>query len=193
MKGELSTFSALTSSGKSGSFFYYSYDGRFVLKTIRREEFKFLRRILQNYHDHVMQNKKTLIPKFFGLHKIVFTNSETKKDIGSNRVYFCIMDNLFGIPIEMDEIYDLKGSTYKREISAELRKEVITKKTKIAMKDNDFLKIRKKLSMKKEELADLLDVLEADCAFFESNQIIDYSLLVGIHQKNEMVLNFELD
>jgi 1-phosphatidylinositol-4-phosphate 5-kinase len=40
----------LCSSGKSGSFFYYTSDGKFVLKTISRTEFKFLKRILRFYH-----------------------------------------------------------------------------------------------------------------------------------------------
>ncbi len=34
-KGELNTLNELTSSGKSGSFFYYTTDGRLVLKTIK--------------------------------------------------------------------------------------------------------------------------------------------------------------
>lgn len=45
------TLAELCSSGKSGSFFYYTQDGRFVLKTIPRHEFKFMKRILPNYHD----------------------------------------------------------------------------------------------------------------------------------------------
>jgi 1-phosphatidylinositol-4-phosphate 5-kinase len=29
----------LTSSGKSGSFFYYSPDGKYLLKTVKKDEF----------------------------------------------------------------------------------------------------------------------------------------------------------
>jgi 1-phosphatidylinositol-4-phosphate 5-kinase len=32
----------LCSSGKSGSFFYYTSDGNFMLKTIRKDEFKMM-------------------------------------------------------------------------------------------------------------------------------------------------------
>ena len=35
------TLAELCSSGKSGSFFYYTSDGKFVLKTISKTEFKF--------------------------------------------------------------------------------------------------------------------------------------------------------
>lgn len=40
------TLAELCSSGKSGSFFYYTSDGRFVLKTIPKHEFKFMKKIL---------------------------------------------------------------------------------------------------------------------------------------------------
>ena len=34
------------STGKSGSFFYYSADGKFLVKTISEREFKFFRSML---------------------------------------------------------------------------------------------------------------------------------------------------
>lgn len=43
--------SEMGSSGKSGSFFYYSQDLRFIIKTIRRSEHVFLRRILRFYYE----------------------------------------------------------------------------------------------------------------------------------------------
>lgn len=46
IKGDLSTLSELVTSGKSGSFFYYSKDGNFMLKTISRNEFHFIKKIL---------------------------------------------------------------------------------------------------------------------------------------------------
>jgi len=63
IKGNLSTLAELTSSGKSGSFFYYSADGKYTLKTISRAEFHFLRKILKNYYTHIMNNPNTLIIK----------------------------------------------------------------------------------------------------------------------------------
>lgn len=82
MKGELSTFSALTSSGKSGSFIFYSIDGRFILKTIRKDEYRYLKTILNDYHKHISDNRDSLIPKFFGLHKILFTSKKIANEIG---------------------------------------------------------------------------------------------------------------
>jgi 1-phosphatidylinositol-4-phosphate 5-kinase len=59
----MATLSELTSTGKSGSIFYYTYDGKFTLKTIHREEFHFLKNILENYHKHITnpENKSLII------------------------------------------------------------------------------------------------------------------------------------
>lgn len=43
--------SEIGSPGKSGSFFYYSRDYRFIIKTIHHSEHKFMRRILKEYYD----------------------------------------------------------------------------------------------------------------------------------------------
>jgi hypothetical protein len=43
--------SELVSPGQSGQFFYFSYDLRFMLKTITRGEAKFLKAILPKYYN----------------------------------------------------------------------------------------------------------------------------------------------
>jgi hypothetical protein len=53
--------SELGSPGKSGSFFYYSQDFRFIIKTIHHSEHLFLRRILRHYYEHVQKNPNTLL------------------------------------------------------------------------------------------------------------------------------------
>ena len=63
IKGNLTSLSELTSTGKSGSFFYYSADGKYTLKTISRDEFHFLRKILSNYYTHIINNPQTLMIK----------------------------------------------------------------------------------------------------------------------------------
>jgi 1-phosphatidylinositol-4-phosphate 5-kinase len=59
------------SNGKSGSFFYYTADGQYMLKTISRGEYVFLRSILFDYYYYLLKNPHTFITKFFGLHKLV--------------------------------------------------------------------------------------------------------------------------
>jgi 1-phosphatidylinositol-4-phosphate 5-kinase len=63
IKGNLSSLSELTSTGKSGSFFYYSSDGKYTLKTISRDEFHFLRNLLHSYYTHLVNNPQSLMIK----------------------------------------------------------------------------------------------------------------------------------
>ncbi len=107
------TLAELCSSGKSGSFFYYTADGKFVLKTISRNEFKFLKKILKEYHNYLtIENNESIISKVFGLHKVIFYRKKHKK---SKKVYFTIMSNVFNTHKKIDRRYDLKGSTQGRE------------------------------------------------------------------------------
>jgi len=43
LTGEFNSLSELCSSGKSGSFFYYTADGKYMLKTISKNEFRFFK------------------------------------------------------------------------------------------------------------------------------------------------------
>lgn len=132
--GEVSSMTSLTSQGKSGSFFYYTADGKYMLKTIKYREYSFLRSILKDYYQHVKQNPKTLITKFFGLHKLI-----QKSHTGSeeSRSYFIIMANVFNTKDKIIERYDLKGSTYGRDAH--------DSGPTVTGKDNDFLRRGSKL------------------------------------------------
>lgn len=92
--------SELGSPGKSGSFFYFSRDYRFIIKTISHTEHKFLRRILKDYYTHVMDNPHTLISRFYGLHRVKLPRGR--------KIHFVIMNNLFPPHRDIHETYDLK-------------------------------------------------------------------------------------
>ncbi|KAJ1677185.1 Phosphatidylinositol-4-phosphate 5-kinase, partial [Spiromyces aspiralis] len=62
--------SEVGSSGKSGSFFYYSQDFRFIIKTVRHTEHKFMRKILPQYYEYVRDNPNTMLSRIYGLHRI---------------------------------------------------------------------------------------------------------------------------
>jgi Ca2+-binding EF-hand superfamily protein len=169
IKGAIRSLAELTSTGKSGSFFYFSADGKYTLKTIPREEFHFLRDILRNYYEHLTSNPNTLIIKFYGLHKIRFEKSRgTQK-----KVYFTIMANVFHTHREIHLRYDLKGSTYGRSTPDE--------DPSVAKKDLNIIKTGDKLVLTKPFAEFFLSQITKDCKFFEANNIIDYSLLIGMH------------
>ncbi|KAL3538555.1 hypothetical protein ACH5RR_001921 [Cinchona calisaya] len=154
----------LSSPGKSGSIFYLSGDDRFVIKTLTRSELKVLLRMLPLYYEHVRQHENTLITKFFGLHSIKLKHGK--------KVHFVVMGNMFCTELRIHRRYDLKGSSHGR----------FTKKDKIdegtTLKDLD---LTFEFHMDKLLRESLFKQLHLDCKFLESQQIIDYSLLLGLH------------
>ncbi|SAM01251.1 hypothetical protein [Absidia glauca] len=92
--------SELGSPGKSGSFFYYSRDYRFIIKTIHHTEHKFMRKILKQYHDHVINNPNTLLCRYYGLHRVKLPRGR--------KIHFVVMGNVFPPNKDVHETYDLK-------------------------------------------------------------------------------------
>jgi hypothetical protein len=149
IRGEVKAYRELFSTGKSGSFFFYSVDGKYVIKTLRADEYDFLKSILIDYHNHLIHHPKTLIPKFFGMHELIY-NKRGWKGCGcrpSQHLYLVIMDNIFVTDRPIQRRFDLKGSTYKRTVGDEKLMDSHSKK--IALKDLDFLKLGIKVQVDK--------------------------------------------
>jgi 1-phosphatidylinositol-4-phosphate 5-kinase len=162
----------MTSAGKSGSFFYYSYDNKFVLKTISTQEFEFFKSILEKYYFHILENKNTLIQRFYGLHTIIFN------DI---KMHFVIMNNVFNTKIKINFKYDLKGSSYSR-MSRDYNDPSYNKfDFNIPMKDNDFDDRKEGFILSEDIVSKLNEEIKKDTQFLADCNINDYSLLVGVH------------
>ena len=64
-------FSAGEGAGESGSFFFFSHDNRFLIKTLKSNEKEILLGILKSYVDHIKKSKnKSLIARIYGLYTI---------------------------------------------------------------------------------------------------------------------------
>lgn len=114
------------------------------------------------------QNRDTLLPKFFGLY--LYSSLAQK-------FRFVIMNNLLPTQLSLSETYDVKGSTYNRRAS---NKELL--KINPTLKDLDFMERHPngiRLDAIYRDL--LLSTLERDVRVLASFKIMDYSLLVGIH------------
>ena len=163
----------LCSSGKSGSFFYYTADGRFTLKTVSRAHFHAFRTLMPAYYEHVVGQPGTLISRIFGLHKILFSRGRRLK-----KVYFVIMNNVFNTPRQIHQRFDLKGSTVGRALRGPQQDDPT-----IAQKDLDFNRKVGKLTLPPDDRARVLAQVREDVRFFEKVGVIDYSLLLGIHYR----------
>lgn len=161
--------SELGSPGKSGSFFYFSRDYRFIIKTIRHAEHKFLRSILKRYYAHVRENPHTLLSRFYGLHRVKLPHGR--------KIHFVIMNNLFPAHKDIHESYDLKGSTVGRVYPEERARE----NPRAVLKDLNWIDRHKELELGPEKRALLTEQLRRDAELLKELQVMDYSLLVGIH------------
>ncbi|TQV99316.1 hypothetical protein V2A60_004790 [Cordyceps javanica] len=161
--------SELGSPGKSGSFFYFSRDYKYIIKTIHHSEHKFLRKILKDYYTHVQQNPNTLLSQFYGLHRV-------KMPYGK-KIHFVVMNNLFPPHRDIHTTFDLKGSTVGRNY----KEEDLEQNPRATMKDLNWLRRKRHLELGIQKKRLFLEQLRADVVLLKRLQIMDYSLLVGIH------------
>ena len=79
----------------------------FRVLQVQHKEAEFLQKLLPGYYINLMQNPRTLLPKFFGM----FCYQCNQKNIR-----LVVMNNLLPSSIRMHLKFDLKGSTYKRKV-----------------------------------------------------------------------------
>lgn len=161
--------SELGSPGKSGSFFYFSRDYKYIIKTIHHGEHKLLRKILPDYYQHIEQNPNTLISQFYGLHRV--------KMAYGRKIHFVVMNNLFPPHRDIHQMFDLKGSTVGRD----LREEDLVKNPRATMKDLNWLRRQRHIELGPMKRGVFLAQLKRDVKLLQRLNIMDYSLLIGIH------------
>ena len=165
--------SELGSPGKSGSFFYFSRDYKYIIKTIHHAEHKLLRKILREYYAHVDQNPNTLISQFYGLHRVKIPYGK--------KIHFVVMNNLFPAHRDIHQTFDLKGSTVGRDF----REEDLEANPRATLKDLNWLRRNYHLEFGPQKKALFVEQMQRDVALLQKLKIMDYSLLVGIHDVNK--------
>ncbi|XP_068622345.1 phosphatidylinositol 4-phosphate 5-kinase type-1 alpha isoform X7 [Battus philenor] len=162
----------LSNPGASGSIFYLTNDDEFIIKTVQHKEGEFLQKLLPGYYLNLDQNPRTLLPKFFGLYCY---------QCNSKNVRLVAMNNLLPSSVKLHQKYDLKGSTYKRKASKTERQ-----KNSPTYKDLDFMEHHTEgIFLEADTYNALIKTMQRDCRVLESFKIMDYSLLVGIHNLDE--------
>eukprot|EP00664_Eupelagonemidae_sp_cell27_P000705 gene705-1125_t len=191
--------------GRSGSFFYFTAEKEYIVKTLTPADFATLMDMLPQYYDHLTAHRDSLIARFYGLHGI-------RMHVGAKLIRFVVMDNVLLTHRAIDEVFDVKGSWVDRgptpqrdgqdepprpaspqfcdlrEPTSGFEREGTTpferqasKKRGGVLKDLDLVG-RKRIVVGGSVRGLLLDQIERDCAFFARHNIMDYSLLVGCHR-----------
>ncbi|KAL1347040.1 hypothetical protein HN51_020561 [Arachis hypogaea] len=164
------TLREMSSPGKSGSLFYLTHDDRFMIKTLKKAEVKVLIRMLPSYYQHVCQYKNSLVTKFLGVHCV--------KPVGGQKTRFIIMGNVFCSEYRIHKRFDLKGSSHGR--TTDKPEEEIDETTTLKDLDLNFV-----FRLEQSWFQELICQLDRDCEFLEAEGIMDYSLLIGLHFRDD--------
>ncbi|XP_074529114.1 phosphatidylinositol 5-phosphate 4-kinase type-2 gamma-like isoform X2 [Halichoeres trimaculatus] len=145
-----------------------SYDRTLVIKEISSEEVEEMHNMLSEYHQHIVTcHGNTLLPQFLAMYRVTVESEDT---------YLLVMRNMFSHRLHVHRKYDLKGSRMAREASfKEKEKDLPT------YKDVDFKNNMQKVNVSDEEKDKIMEKLNRDIDFLVRMRIMDYSLLLGIH------------
>jgi 1-phosphatidylinositol-4-phosphate 5-kinase len=189
-------------SGKSGAFFFLSPDQQLMAKSCTAEDWDTLLKILPDYTEYLEAARskadlkansryegdgkirgftETLLPRFLGLYMLTLDDekdAKPKKDAKPIRVL--VMANIFGGSVSIDRKYDMKGSTHGRKAS---KKELA--KRQPVFKDLDWVRTENALGMTGSQRNALIESIDLDLRFLAEHGLMDYSLLVGVHDMSE--------
>ena len=166
--------------GASGSFFFFTKDRNFILKTMSMKEIEHLLRVLPEYYEHLDTIKDSVLAKVFGIFTIRIDKFEP--------IHVMIMQN--SLPkvqnAEINYLFDMKGSSINRDVLksksvAELKKEGPTGSK--VLKDLDFIRLKQLKNFMKLEPArihQILNSIQLDLNFLKSARFMDYSLLLAV-------------
>lgn len=176
------------SEGASGSFFYRvmnNADGvcksRYIVKQITHEEKVTLMKILPHYRQHVVRQEGRTLIQYLGCHSV------SLRWKFSARVYFVVMRNF--LPVKCWLAFDLKGATAnRRALAANLLHRAHAGADPRGgavygtLRDWEWMDIAMAADLEEYDKTWLCKTLADDAEFLKNQNLLDYSLLVGIHR-----------
>lgn len=167
--------------GKSGSFFFFSYDNKFLIKTITNDELNTLKdSFLRNYYEHITKHPDSLLARIYGVYTVIIH--------GISQINIVLMQNLNPLGNNYEYLYrifDLKGSLFERKTKniQEVNKDQ-------ALKDLDFLYLKKidrtLIDFSRDAISQIIEsLLQNDLILLTDNNLMDYSILLYIFKVPE--------
>lgn len=196
------------SEGASGAFMFFSADGSLIVKSMSREECQFLRNIASQYAEYLCTHTESLLTRFYGCHCL---------ELYGKHFSFVVMANCFDTEQVIHSRYDIKGSWVNRHADLPKRGKKVTcrhcnrkytyfstatrddvqcpvrlggHEPNVVLKDSD---LTQKLKLEKEAALTLYHQLQADAELLCSFGIMDYSLLIGVHEVEYTVDDTQTD
>lgn len=138
-----------------------------MIKTVTDAEAVLLHSMMPGYQNHIRSVPNSLIVRYAGLFHFSVDGKFSK--------YFTVMASVFDPTCQIHETFDVKGSLFHRK----------KKEGESIGKDEDWYASGHRLQVRPSLRAEMLAIHEADSAFLQSFQVMDYSLLVGVHNLQE--------
>jgi len=159
--------------GKSGEFFFFTTDNRYILKTINNDELDLLMDNLEVFYQYYMSNPHSMLTKIYGL--FTFHGKQMQRTY-----HVILMKNILGCGREhVDRLYDMKGSSHDRQVIRPNRLYKYQELRSMTLKDIDFKKLEGCLHIDTAAALQLYKALRLDSLFLKNLNLIDYSLLVA--------------
>lgn len=127
-------FKAGEGMGKSGSFFFFSHDNKFLIKTMTSGDFAAFMKLFSFYHEHVATNPRSLLARIYGVYSVKIDQQAP--------VYLILMGNTAQCQdSRVLHKFDLKGSIVKRLVH--LPKGASKHSNSAVLKDQNLLELKK--------------------------------------------------
>jgi hypothetical protein len=153
------------SNSKSGEMFFFSWDGKYIIKTISEKEVFVLLKMLPKYMEHV--SKPSLLMRICGLYRVSVSNEHPP------RFFLIAISVVDAGEMGLHHQFDLKGSTVGRKAGPE----------ESTQKDlnwiNDGFQVCLPAGLKRSVAV----TLENDANFLKEQKVLDYSVMIGIHDR----------
>lgn len=179
---------------------FFSHDQRLIVKSMSQDEADFLRSIAKDYASYLFTHPDSLLTRFYGCHSIKLYGSTFS---------FVVMENLFSTSTVIHRRYDIKGSWVNRSAKHPSKGKRVTcrhcngvfvygaidantmcpmrlgkHEPNTVLKDND---LTSKVRLDENTAQELYQQVVMDASFLSRLGIMDYSLLLGVHNVEYMV------
>lgn len=160
--------------GRSDAFIYFTYDRKFIIKTLSAREMETLRRTLRDVTEYYgrREGQYSLLAKFFGVFTLYFQ--------GRSAIHIAIMENIIPPTMPIVALFDLKGSRVNRQSLSSPVRGLSQVNSKEVLKDLDFKQILGSVPLSTEYYRYLHAQLRNDTEELRRLNLMDYSLLVAV-------------
>ena len=161
--------------GRSDAFIYFTYDKKFIIKTLTLREMETLRwtlRDLTEYYDR-REGQNSLLAKFFGVFTLYFQ--------GRSAIHIAIMENTVPPTMDVTALFDLKGSrVHRQSLASPSIRSLSQVNSKQVLKDLDFRQVLGTFPLTAGSHHSLHAQLHNDSGELTRLNLMDYSLLVAV-------------